>query len=210
MSQEILQYAENLTSNEPPILYQLRRETHLKTLYPRMVSGPYQGRLLAMIAQLIQPSSILEIGTYTGYSCICMSEGLRDGGVITSIEMDAELSHLIFPALEKAQIKDRVKIHFGKALDILPTLNDTFDMVFIDADKQNYVSYYQIVLPRVKAGGIILADNVLWHGKVLDEVYQDKESKGLREFNEFVAADEQVEQILLPIRDGLMMIRKKR
>jgi len=209
LSDQIIEYSEHMTSAEPEWLYQLRRETHLKTLYPRMLSGPYQGRLLSLISHMKGPGHILEIGTFTGYSCICMAEGLAPNGKISTIELDPELAHIIEPALERAGIRDKVDVYFGKALEILPKIKGTFDMVFIDADKQNYVTYYDQILPRVEANGIILADNVLWYGKVMSEEYQDKETVGLRNFNDFVSQDERVEKVLLPVRDGLMVIRKK-
>ncbi len=209
LSDQILEYAENKTTPEPQHLYDLRRETYLKTLYPRMLSGPYQGRLLSIISHMVRPQRILEIGTFTGYSCICMAEGLAENGIIDTIELDAELAYIIEPALENAGIREKVNVHFGRALDILPSMRDYYDLVFIDADKQNYVTYYSRILPYVETNGIILADNVLWYGKVMHEEYQDKETSGLRAFNEYIAQDHRVEKVLLPIRDGLMVIRKK-
>lgn len=208
LSESVDAYLQTHASPVPELLSRLERDTHLKTLYPRMVSGTYQGRFLSMISQLLQPRRVLEIGTFTGYSCICLSEGLHPEGRITTIEMDAELGHLIFPYLEEAGISEKVDVRFGKALEVLADLQETWDLVFIDADKQNYRKYYERVFPQLRKGGIILADNVLWHGKVLDEKEQDKETAGIREFNTFVREDPRVEHLLLPIRDGIYWIRK--
>jgi len=206
---EILAYAQSMSSEEPPLLRRLHRETHLKVLYPRMLSDHYQGRLLAMISQLIGPRRILEIGTFTGYSCICLSEGLQKKGEIHSIEMNAELEFIIRPFLKEAGIEDAVHLHFGKALEVLPDLQGPFDMVFIDADKANYLAYYKLIFDWVPSGGLIMGDNVLWDGKVIDPAVQDKETEGIREFNEFVSRDTRVDKVLLPIRDGLFLLRKK-
>lgn len=208
LDSNIAAYIEEKSSKEPQLLAELSRETHLKTLYPRMVSGGIQGRFLAMISHLLKPERVLEIGTFTGYSAICLSEGLAPNGRIITIEMMAELEFIIFPYLEKAGIKDKVDVHFGRAMDILPQLEDSFDLVFIDADKQNYLNYYNAILPKVRPGGIILADNVLWSGKITDESLGDKETTGLRAFNDYVSKDPAVEGVLLPLRDGVMMLRK--
>jgi len=209
VEEALLAYAEAISSPEPELLARLRRETHLKTLYPRMVSGPYQGRLLALISQMLRPQRILEIGTFTGYSCICLAEGLAANGQLITLEMDAELAYLIRPALKEAGIEHQVDLRFGRALELLPQLEGPFDLVFIDADKANYVTYYQEVLSKLSPNGVILADNVLWNGKVLNPQIMDKETEGLRKFNETVQQDDRVEQVLLPVRDGLMLIRKK-
>ena len=209
VSPAILQYIEEIGVPEPTLLTRLRRETHQKVLYPRMLSGPYQGRLLSFISKMLNPSHILEIGTFTGYSCICLAEGLGPEGKITSLEKNRELGFLIHPYLEQAGISTQVDLRFGDAKEILPTLPGPFDLVFIDADKAHYVTYYQMVLSKLSPNGIILADNVLWNGKILNPQILDKETDALRQFNLYVQKDERVEQVLLPIRDGLMLIRKK-
>ncbi|MEO0898207.1 MAG: O-methyltransferase [Bacteroidota bacterium] len=205
----ILDYALSMTEDEPALLQRLHRDTHQKVLYPRMLSDHYQGRLLALLSKLIRPKRILEIGTFTGYSCICLAEGLAEGGEIHTLEMNSELGFIIFPYLEEAGIADQVHVHFGKALDTLPTIKGEFNMVFIDADKGNYLNYYKMIIDQVPSGGLILGDNVWWDGKVLSEAFHDKESVGIREFNAFVRKDERVEKVFLPIRDGLFLLRKK-
>ena len=206
---DIAAYVTEKSAPEPPILAEIRRNTYLKTLYPRMVSGHFQGRVLSFLSHLIRPERILEIGTFTGYSAICMAEGMVPEGRITTLEKNTELKVLIDEHLEKAGIRDRVDVKYGIALDILPQLTETYDLIFIDADKQNYLRYYEAVLPRLHRRGLLLADNVLWGGKVLTEKESDKETNGLREFNNFVEKDPRVEQLLLPIRDGIMLVRKK-
>ncbi len=209
MDLDIFSYAQDFSSAEPPLLAELYRTTQLKTLYPRMVSGAYQGRLLAFLSKLIQPQHILEIGTFTGYGCICLAEGLRPDGRITTLEMNPELGFIIDPYLERAGIKAQVQVMFGKAADIIPNLEGPFDLVFIDADKSNYLTYYHQIWDKVPSGGVIMADNVWWDGKVQDLQVTDKETRGIRTFNEFVTQDERVDHIFLPIRDGLLLLRKR-
>lgn len=209
LPESIQEYAEHHTDPESAILAELNRETNLKVLYPRMLSGHLQGRFLAMVSKMIRPQRIIEIGTYTGYSALCLSEGLLEHGKVTTLELDAELEDMIREYFAKAGAADRLDLHIGNAMDILPTLEGPFDLAFIDADKQNYVSYYQMLLPKMRSGGVILADNVLWSGQVLDPNVHDKETEGLRNFANFVSSDDSVERILLPIRDGIMMIMKK-
>lgn len=206
--QQITNYAVQMSSEEPTILAKLRRRTHLQVLYPRMISGPLQGRILSMFAQILSPQRILEIGTFTGYSCICLAEGLTEGGKITTIEINPELAYIIEPHLEEAGIREKVDLKFGNALRIIPGLTHTYDLVFIDADKRRNREYYELILPKIKKGGIILVDNVLWSGKVLNPIHQDKETIWFREFNEYIKNDSRVTNVLLPIRDGMMMIRK--
>lgn len=201
-------YSEQYTSPESPVLAELNRETNLKVLYPRMISGHLQGRFLATIARLKQPKHILEVGTYTGYSAICMAEGLAPGGRITSIELEPEREAMIRRYFKKAGIAQSVDLRIGDATGILPELEGPFDLVFLDADKDNYVNYYEMVLPKMPSGGLIVADNMLWSGKVLDPHVQDKETIGLRAFVEHVSRDEKVEQILVTVRDGIMLIIK--
>lgn len=208
-NKDLMEYVETHTSPETEVLKELNRETHLKVLMPRMLSGHFQGRLLSMISWMMRPSAILEIGTYTGYSALCFAEGLPEGGKIHSIDINEELEDLVRRFVHKAGMEDKVVLHIGNALEIIPTLDITFDLVFIDADKVNNLKYYNMVIEKVRTGGFIIADNVLWSGKVLDKEKQDKDTKVILEFNDFVHRDERVENILLPIRDGLLIARKK-
>jgi predicted O-methyltransferase YrrM len=201
-------YSERYTSPENSVLAELNRETNLKVLYPRMISGHLQGRFLSTISRLKQPHHILEVGTYTGYSAICLAEGLAPGGKLTSIEIDPERERMIRTFLEKAGIAGSVDLIIGDATEAISALEGPFDLVFLDADKENYVNYYEMVLPKMPSGGVIVADNMLWSGRVLDENTKDKETIGLREFVQHVSQDENVEQILVPIRDGIMLIIK--
>ncbi len=198
------------TSEESDFLYDLNRKTHLKILQPRMLSGHFQGRLLSMISQMIRPKNVLEIGTYTGYSAFCILEGLQEDGKITTIDCNLELEDFVRSYIEKSNCKSKINYILGNGMDIIPLLNDVYDLVFIDADKDNYLNYYELVFDKVSSGGYILADNVLWSGKVIDEKsVNDKDTKAIMEFNRYVQQDIRVENILLPIRDGLMLIRKK-
>ncbi len=221
MDKNLVEYAQQFTSPESQILSKINRETHLTQTYPQMLAGHMQGLLLRMISQMIRPERILEIGTFTGYSAICLAEGLtpppstlpfkgrRRGGVIHTIESNPELESTIRTYLEEASLEDSVILHIGDAIEIIPAIDETWDLVFIDADKPNYRNYYELVLPRVRKGGFILADNVLWSGKVLDlPLKWDRDTRGISEFNELVQLDERVENLLLPFRDGLMIIRK--
>lgn len=205
-----MRYIEIHTSEESEVLKELYRETHLKVLIPAMLSGKLQGRLLSMISKLIAPSRILEIGTYTGYSAICLAEGLREGGKLYTIDKNEELESLQNKYWEKAGVLDQIVAIHGVAIDVIPTLNETWDLVFIDADKERYIDYYEMVIPQLRKGGIILADNVLWFGKVTEQAEaHDIETKGLQKFNKHVKNDERVEKIMLPVRDGIYLIRKK-
>jgi predicted O-methyltransferase YrrM len=209
LSDDLEAYLCEMSSPEPDRLRRLQRETHLKVLYPRMLSGQVQGRFLALLVHMIRPQHILEVGTYTGYSALCMAEGLPPTGRITTLELDPERGWLIRKYLAEAGLTDRVTVIFGRAMDTLPQQTGPFDLAFIDADKANYAAYYELILPRMVTGGIILADNVLWDGKVLDLNSQDKETKGIRDFNQLVRDDPRVEQVMLPLRDGMTLIRKK-
>jgi predicted O-methyltransferase YrrM len=173
-----------------------------------MISGHYQGRILSFLCKLVSPKKILEIGTYTGYSAICLAEGISTDGEIHSIEINFELEELIKRNLEKAGILEKVKLYFGEAIHIIPKLEMDFDLIFIDADKVNYINYYKLLIEKLKPGGVIIADNVLWSGKVVDKDSKDKEAKKLMEFNNYVHSDNRVENILLPVRDGIILIRK--
>ena len=207
--EHIARYIEIHTSDESNLLNELYRETHLKVLIPAMISGKLQGRLLSMISKLSKPSRILEIGTYTGYSAICLAEGLDEKGKLFTIDQNEELENIQKRYWKRSGYEDKIIGLTGIAEDIIPTLNEDWDLVFIDADKERYIDYYEMIVPNLKNGGIILADNVLWYGKVTEQAEeQDIETKGLQEFNRHVKDDSRVEKIMLPIRDGIYLIRK--
>jgi len=207
---DIENYAQLHSSPESEVLKKLNRETHAKILRPRMLSGHMQGKLLEMISCMMQPERILEIGTYTGYSAICMARGLKKNGKLFTIDHNPELEEFTRSFFLEAGLSDKIEYLIGEAVDILPTLKGPFDLAFIDADKENYKFYYEQVLERLKPGGVILADNVLWSGKVLskDAANGDPEAEALIDFNEFIQQDKRVENLLLPFRDGLTIIRK--
>jgi caffeoyl-CoA O-methyltransferase len=209
---ELAEYAERNSTPENQILARLNRETHLTQVYPRMLAGHMQGMLLRMISQMIRPRRILEIGTFTGYSAINLAMGLRSSfpgeGILHTIEVDTELEDNIRKYFAEAGIEKNVRLHIGEALKIIPALDETWDLVYIDADKPNYLNYYKLVFDRLRPGGFILADNALWDGKVLDAGTSNRDTLGILEFNNFVMNDERVENLLLPFRDGLMMVRK--
>lgn len=205
----IEKYIESHTSPEPEILKRIGRETHLKVLRPRMLSGHVQGRLLSLFSKLKQPTYILEIGTYTGYSAICLSEGIAREGKVITIEKNEELKPMIADFIRDAGLQERIELVTGDAREIIPKLNYVFDMVFIDADKEFYSGYYDMIIDKVSKGGLIIADNTLWSGKVVEPVSApDKSSAALIAFNQMIQDDPRVENILLPVRDGLMIIRK--
>ncbi len=201
-------YAEDHTTSESELLKKLNRETQARIYMPQMVSGHLQGQLLRMISLLIRPKNILEIGTFTGYSAICMSDGLQPGGTLYTIDINEELREMAEQYFKQAGISEKVNYKIGDATNIIPELNATFDLVFIDADKINYSKYYELVFDKVRSGGVILADNVLWSGKVIEEV-RDDETNALIAFNDRIQQDSRVDNVLLTQRDGLMMIRKK-
>jgi caffeoyl-CoA O-methyltransferase len=206
---EIDQYAQNHSQKEPELLKELNRETWTKVLQPRMLSGHLQGRTLSFLAKLVQPKAILEIGTYTGYSALCLAEGLADDGELHTIDKNEELESMIRSYFKRSGLEKKLHLHLGNAMEIIPALNKKWDMVFIDADKENYSNYFDLVIDNVRPGGLILADNVLWSGKVLHEAdAKDEETKALQTFNKIVSNDARVEALLLPIRDGLMALRK--
>lgn len=185
------------------------RQTHIRTNYPQMLSGSVQGALLTMLVKLVKPRRVLEIGCFTGYSTVCMAYGLPEGGHIDSLEINEELEYLILEGFEKAGVKDRVTMHFGDAKKTLGTLQGTYDLVFMDADKRDYCAYYEQMKPLLHSGSLILADDVLWDGKVYaDPVPGDAQTRGIVAFNDMIAADPTVEKVLLPLRDGLYLIRK--
>lgn len=198
------------TENEPEILQELNRETHLNVLKPRMLSGHFQGRVLSMLSHMIQPERVLEIGTYTGYSALCLAEGLAYCGTITTIDKNDELESLVAKYIRRSGNEGRILQLIGDAMEIIPTLDKEFDLVFIDADKSNYLNYYKMVIDKVPSGGYILIDNVLWSGKVIEPVKaNDIDTQVLLELNEYVHNDERVQEVLLPIRDGLTIVRKR-
>lgn len=205
---DIKAYAETHTSSEDNFLSALNRETHLKVLYPQMISGHLQGRMLAMFSKMCRPRRILEIGTYTGYSAICLAEGLTEDGKLITLEVDPELETMATEYFVNAGYGEKIDMIIGDALEIIPTLDEVFDLVFIDADKVNYINYYKLALAKLRPGGIIIGDNVLWSGHVLDQNVQDKDTVALRDFAKFVSADPAVETLLLPVRDGIMIARK--
>ena len=204
----ILEYSEINSQEEPSLLKELNRETHLKVLNPRMLSGAFQGRLISLISKLINPKKVLEIGTYTGYSALCIYEGLDEKGVIHTIDKNEELVDIQKKYFTKTGDVEKFIQHTGTALDIIPKINETFDFIFLDADKENYINYFNCIIDKLNKNGVILADNVLWSGKVIDKKQQDETTKILRKFNDIVNNDCRVETILLPIRDGISIIRK--
>ncbi|WP_340152512.1 O-methyltransferase [uncultured Marivirga sp.] len=204
-------YIEAHTEPENELLHKINRETHTEVLKPRMLSGHLQGRVLSMLSHMIQPENILEIGTYTGYSALCMAEGLKKNGKLITLDVNEELADRVKSYFQASLFSEQIEVKIGKALDIIPTLNKTWDMVFIDADKSNYLNYYQLCIEQVRKGGYILVDNVLWSGKVLEKNRKklDKDTESMLNFNEFVHQDDRVQNVLFPIRDGLMILRKK-
>ncbi|MFN8274244.1 MAG: O-methyltransferase [Flavobacteriaceae bacterium] len=208
LSEELEDYVEKHSENEPELLAALNRETHLKILSPRMLSGHFQGRVLSMLSKLIRPKNILEIGTYTGYSALCLCEGMAADGVLHTIDIKDELVGFQRKYFDQSPWGKQIVQHLGPATEIIPSLADTFDLVFIDADKENYQNYYELILPKMNRGGVILSDNVLWSGKVLEPVKDnDRSTKALMAYNEHLKNDPRVETVLLPIRDGLTVSR---
>jgi caffeoyl-CoA O-methyltransferase len=205
LNEELQRYAEQHTSGESDVLRKINRDTHANVLMPRMLSGHLQGRVLSMISHMIQPQCILEIGTYTGYSALCLVEGLKPGGKLITIDINEELEEKVRGCF--ASWKDTIEYTIGNALEIIPTIQETIDLVFIDADKSNYSNYFDLVVDKVRPGGFILADNVLWSGKVLNK-NPDSDTRSIIAFNKKIQDDSRVENVLLPIRDGIMMIRK--
>lgn len=203
-------YVVEHSEQEPELLQQLTRETYQKILQPIMLSGPYQGRVLSMISKLVNPKSILELGTFTGYATLCLAEGLQKDGVIHTIDINEELHDFQRKYFDKSDYGSRIIQHIGSALDIIPGLDTTFDLVFIDADKPNYSNYFHLIIDKLNSGGIILSDNVLWHGKVVEELNEkDVSTKAVLDYNTLLKEDERIETVILPIRDGLTISRKK-
>lgn len=207
---EIEQYILNHIESEDAILVELDRETHLNVIGARMISGHLQGQVLTMLSKMIRPKAILEIGTFTGYSAICLAKGLQENGKLITIEIDDELESIAKKYFEKTGFQHLIEQRIGAALEIIPTLNQTFDLVFIDAHKPEYPAYYNAVFDKTKSGGYIIADNTLWSGKVLEKPAEDDfQTRGIIEFNSMIKNDKRVEKVILPLRDGMTIIRKK-
>lgn len=203
-----LEYCAAHTSDVDVVLKELERETHLRTISPQMLSGPYQGMLLRFFSMMIRPHRALEIGTFSGYSTLCMAAGLAEDGLLYSIEINDELAPLIRKYVQKAGQEKKIKLFFGNAADIIPVLDAAFDLVFLDAGKLDYPLHYELALSKTRSGGVLIADNVLWDGKVVGGDEKDETARALRAFNNMVQDDPRVENILLPVRDGIMAIRK--
>ena len=211
MSESIEEYILSHIDDEPALLKEMARDAHVNLLHGRMVSGHLQGRLLKMLALMIRPQHVLEIGTYTGYSAICMAEGIEKDAILYTIEKDDEMEDFIRKYFDRSEQRDKIRLIFGDVLQIVPTFDDEFfEMAFIDGDKRQYTEYFEQVLPKIRRGGFILADNTLWNGKLLKNIESnDRQTKGIIEFNESLVNDCRVEKVILPIRDGLTLIRKK-
>ncbi|MBS9774710.1 MAG: class I SAM-dependent methyltransferase [Tenacibaculum sp.] len=210
LPEKIDDYVVKHSQQEPELLKELSRETWQKVLNPRMLSGTFQGRVLSMISKLTNPSSILEIGTYTGYSALCLAEGLTQKGILHTIDKNEELEELQYKYFQKSAYKNQIKQYVGNAIEIIPTINSKFDLVFIDADKTNYINYFNLIIDKMNKGGVILSDNVLWSGKVVEELNpKDIDTKTLLEYNKLLNSDKRLETVLLPIRDGLTISRVK-
>lgn len=209
MNKKLEQYIEQHSSPEDPVLEDLYRQTHIRFVNPNMVSGHLQGKFLEMISLMVRPDNILEIGTFTGYSAICLSRGLNPDGKLITIEINDELNTFAHAFFCKAGVDSKITQLTGRAQDIIPRLNIMFDLVFIDADKREYIEYYKLIIDKVKPGGFIIADNVLWGEKVLEKGTADPQTSGIISFNEMVRRETAVEEVILPVRDGLMLIRKK-
>jgi predicted O-methyltransferase YrrM len=205
---KIAAYCQQHTTAESPLLLQLNRDTHAQVLQPRMLSGHFQGRFLSMISHMVRPNCILEIGTFTGYSALCLAEGLTPDGKLITIDINEEIESFASKYLQNSPLKNQIDFRIGDAAKIIPTLTEVVDLVFIDADKINYQKYYDLIINKVRIGGHILIDNVLWDGKIVNETARDKKTVAIRAFNDYVQQDPRTENILLPIRDGIMLARK--
>ncbi len=205
----IWQYCEAMSSPCSSLLDELERETHLKTLAPQMMSGRLQGRILSLLSKLVGPEQILEIGTFTGYGTLCLAEGLGQNGKITTIEVNPELTAISEKYFEASEFKDKIKAHSGDAIELIPSLSELYNLVYIDAGKKDNAQYLELILPRLNPGGIILIDNVLWAGKVLDPNTVDIKTQTIQAFNKMISEDERLEVVLIPIRDGLSVLRKR-
>lgn len=208
LPEDLQKYVEDHSEVESDLLHQINRETHLHVLKPRMLSGHLQGRVLSMLSHMIGPARVLEIGTYTGYATLCLAEGLAGSGKIITIDNNEELSIRTKSYFEQSRYKEQIEMVVGNAVKIIPALKESWDLVFIDADKENYSNYFDLVIDQVNTGGYVIADNVLWSGKVSENEIKDKATESIRRFNEKVHADSRVQNVLFPIRDGLMILRK--
>lgn len=209
LNADIEKYIDEHSEQEPEVLARLSRATHQKILRPRMLSGNLQGQLLKMLCRMNHARRVLELGTFTGYAAISMAMGLEEDGVVHTVDINDEIEEFTREYIDRSGLSDRIVFHIGDACEIIPQLDEKFDLVFIDADKRQYADYYRLVFDKVRPGGIIVADDVLWEGKVLDEASRDAQTRGILDFNALVQADGRVENLLLPIRHGLMLIRKK-
>ncbi|SEL84872.1 Predicted O-methyltransferase YrrM [Olivibacter domesticus] len=208
LDSQLSDYLSSTCDKEPSLLENIDRDTHLKETMPHMLSGHYQGRLLSMISHLISPQKILEIGTFTGYATICLAEGLTEQGVLHTIDINEELEERVQAYFNASGFGHKIKYHVGEATNIIPSLSETFDLVFIDADKKNNLRYYELVIDKVRSGGLILIDNVLWKGKIVSE-HPDKQTEQILALNDFIAQDKRVQKLILPVRDGIFLIRKR-
>ena len=208
LPEEIAKYSEQFTDSESETLAKLNRKTWQQMVVPRMLSGHMQGRILSMFSKMIKPQCILEIGTFTGYSAICMAEGLTDSGKLITLDVNEEFEEIAKSFFNESGMSDKIEMKIGNAIELIPAIDETFDLVFIDADKENYSNYFDLVIEKLAKGGLIIADNVLWSGKVVEE-NPDKETKALMNYVDKIHNDDRVENVLLPVRDGLMICRKK-
>ena len=208
INKDISEYVESNSQLEPTLLKELNRETHLKILNPRMLSGSYQGRILSMISKIAKPKMVLEIGTYTGYSALCIAEGLDRKRVIDTIDINEELQEIQNKFFKKSGFANQINQHIGNALEVIPKIKKKFDLVFLDADKENYINYFELVIDKINSGGILISDNVLWSGKVIDNNKNDLTTKKLIEFNNLINNDKRIETVIFPVRDGLSISRK--
>ncbi|WP_462251695.1 O-methyltransferase [Ekhidna sp.] len=208
LPEDLQKYVEDHSEPESDLLQQINRETHLHVLKPRMLSGHLQGRVLSMLSHMIKPKNVLEIGTYTGYAALCMAEGMQEDGKLITIDNNEELSVRTKGYFQQSKYADQIEMLVGNALEVIPALNQQWDLVFIDADKENYANYFDQIIDQVRVGGFIIADNVLWSGKVFDTSKNDKATESIRDFNQKMHTDPRVENVLFPIRDGLMIVRK--
>lgn len=210
LNHELEQYILSHIDDEDELLYCLNRYTHLNIIHPRMISGHLQGKILRMLGLMIQPTNILELGTFTGYSAICLAQSLKPNGVLVTIESNDEIAEVAQSFINNSEYASKIDLYVGDARTIIPALNQKFDLVFMDAEKSEYLDYYHLVFDKVNPGGYIFADNVLWSGKVLtEEDSNDYFTKGIKQFNDYIKSDNRVEKVILPVRDGLMLIRKK-
>ena len=204
---ELIKYCQSHSTSVDQVLLELERDTHIKELVPQMISGNFQGKLMQLLSAMIQPKYVLEIGTFTGFSAICWTAGLQKGGMIHTIEINEELESMILKYFEKASVQDQITLHIGNALEIIPTINQIFDLVFIDAKKTDYAAYYNLVIDKVRPGGFILTDNVVWDGKVLNN-NKDPKTKAIDDFNNMINDDPRVENLMLPFNDGITIAKK--